>query len=330
MSDKLSQEQIDALLSQISEGKVVDESTEIGDFGRFHPYDFHKPEKFGAEHLESLKTIASAFTKKSMEFVSQRIRIPIHTEATLADQVSFASGYIETMPNDSYIFCIIDLGNPELGQIIIELDLAYIIYIHECLSGGNPKRKLSERRLLSVFEELTLKSILEKFCEALKDSFKSVHPISPEIVNIETNPALLRVTSPNDMMALVSVDIKSEFWICTMRIGVPFFSVEEIMNKLENVVEYTFDKRRNFDAEVEQELHQVEKEARIRVGEIKTTWKELNKLEVGDVLLTETHIRDTLKGYVTEKWKFECYMGKSGNQKAVKFMRHTGRTEQER
>ncbi|MBC8832057.1 flagellar motor switch protein FliM, partial [Escherichia coli] len=69
-----------------------DESTEIGDFGRFHPYDFHKPEKFGAEHLESLKTIASAFTKKSMEFVSQRIRIPIHTEATLADQVSFASG----------------------------------------------------------------------------------------------------------------------------------------------------------------------------------------------------------------------------------------------
>lgn len=82
------------------------------------------------------------------------------------------------------------------------------------------------------------------------------------------------------------------------------------MNKLENVVEYTFDKRRNFDAEVEQELHQVEKEARIRVGEIKTTWKELNKLEVGDVLLTETHIRDTLKGYVTEKWKFECYMGK--------------------
>lgn len=72
------------------------------------------------------------------------------------------------------------------------------------------------------------------------------------------------------------------------------------MNKLENVVEYTFDKRRNFDAEVEQELHQVEKEARIRVGEIKTTWKELNKLEVGDVLLTETHIRDTLKGYVTE------------------------------
>lgn len=64
MSDKLSQEQIDALLSQISEGKVVDESTEIGDFGRFHPYDFHKPEKFGAEHLESLKTIASAFNEK--------------------------------------------------------------------------------------------------------------------------------------------------------------------------------------------------------------------------------------------------------------------------
>ncbi len=40
MSDKLSQEQIDALLSQMSEGKVVDESTEIGDFGAFIPMIF--------------------------------------------------------------------------------------------------------------------------------------------------------------------------------------------------------------------------------------------------------------------------------------------------
>lgn len=51
----------------------------------------------------------------------------------------------------------------------------------------------------------------------------------------------------------------------------------------------------------------------ICVGEIKIMWKELNKFEVGDVFLIEIYICDIFKGYVIEKWKFECYMGKSGN-----------------
>ncbi|MBC1921257.1 Flagellar motor switch protein FliM [Listeria grayi] len=330
MSDKLSQEQIDALLNQMSEGKVVDETTEIGEYGKFHPYDFHKPEKFGPEHLESLKTLSSAFAKKTIEYVSQRIRLPIHTEAMLADQVSFASEYVDTMPNDSYLFCIIDLGDPELGQVIVEYDLAFLIYIHECLTGGSAKRKFSERRLLSSFEELALKSLVDLSCQALQESFKSIHPIEPQLVAVETNPALLRVTSSNDMMALINIDVKSDYWISTIRVGVPFFSVEYIMEKLENVVEYTFDKSRNFDEEVEQEIHQVEKDAIIKVGDIKMTLAELDELEVGDCLLTETHVNQPLKGYLSNKWKFESYMGKSGTQKAIKFLRHTEKAQQER
>ncbi|WP_099222091.1 flagellar motor switch protein FliM [Listeria costaricensis] len=322
MSDKLSQEQIDALLTQMNAGEVVDESTEIGDFGRLHPYDFHKPEKFASEHLESLKTVASTFAKKCMEYVAQRIRIPIHTEATLSDQVSFASDYTDTMPSDSYLFVTFDLGDDRLGKVIVELDLSFIIYIHECLSGGNPKRKLSERRLLSSFEQLTLDHLLSKFCEALKESFKAVYPIHPTVVSVETNPALLRVTSANDMMALVNVDVKSEFWISTFRLGVPFFSVEDIMNKLENVVEYTFDKRQNFDQEVEEEISQIEKTAKISLGTVTLTLKELSELEKDDYLLLDTHVSEALSGYLSDKRKFECLIGRSGTQKAVKFKRH--------
>lgn len=110
---------------------------------------------------------------------------------------------------------------------------------------------MSECRFLFVFEELMLKFILEKFCEVFKDSFKLVYLILLEIVNIEINLVFLCVILLNDMMVFVSVDIKLEFWISIMCIGVLFFLVEEIMNKLENVVEYMFDKWWNFDVEVE-------------------------------------------------------------------------------
>lgn len=41
--------------------------------------------------------------------------------------------------------------------------------------------------------------------------------------------------------------MKTDFWNTTVRIGIPFLSVEEIMDKLtsENIVEHSSDKRKS-------------------------------------------------------------------------------------
>lgn len=320
--DKLSQAQIDALLQAVSSGKAVEElETEeiVAADDKFNEYDFHKPEKFGHEHLQSIRSITTNFIKQAMQIVSSRIRLPLYIEQAVVQQVSFGSEYSNVTPKDYYLICVVDLGLPDLGEIIIELDLAFAIYIHECLSGGLTKRNFKTRRPLSQFETLTLESLFAKFGESLTESFTSVAPIQPKLMDIETDPNLLKVTTANDMMALANIDVKSDYWVTTIRIGVPFFSVESIMNKLENVVENAVDKKKLFDGEIEREIKKVNKAIEVSLGEVQATLDEVQSIEVGDVIPLPTKTTSTLKGFVGGKYKFDCYIGKVGDRKAAVF-----------
>lgn len=63
--DKLSQEQIDALLKAVNEGEEMPAfAQEAGKQDKFQEYDFNRPEKFGVEHLRSLQAIASTFVNR--------------------------------------------------------------------------------------------------------------------------------------------------------------------------------------------------------------------------------------------------------------------------
>ena len=150
--DKLSQEQIDALLKAVNEGEEMPAFAQAGKQDKFQEYDFNRPEKFGVEHLRSLQAIASTFGKQTSQTLSARMRIPIDLEPSTVEQVPFTSEYVEKMPKDYYLYCVIDLGLPELGEIVIEIDLAFVIYIHECWLGGDSKRNFTMRRPLTAFE----------------------------------------------------------------------------------------------------------------------------------------------------------------------------------
>lgn len=324
--DKLSQEQIDALL------KAMNEGTDIPDFAqeaeKFQEYDFTRPEKFGVEHLRSLQTVASHFGKEMSQSLTTRMRIPIELGPLTVEQVPFTSEYAEKMPftseyveKDYYLYCVVNLGLPGLGEIVIEMDLAFIIYIHECWLGGNSKRNFNLRRPLTSFEGLTLENIFTILCQNLEQAFESVIAIRPKVVTTKTDPNALKITTASDMMAVLSVNMKTDYWNTTIRIGIPFLSVEDIMDKLtsENIVEHSADKRKPYATEVEVEVNKVYKPVYVGVSEQKMTIGELQQIEEGDIIPLHTKVTDQLRGYVDGKHKFNCFIGKDGTRKALLF-----------
>ena len=77
--------------------------------------------KFGVEHLRSLQAIASTFGKQTSQTLSARMRIPIELEPSTVEQVPFTSEYVEKMPKDYYLYCVIDLGLPSLEKLLLRL-----------------------------------------------------------------------------------------------------------------------------------------------------------------------------------------------------------------
>ncbi|MCI4060341.1 flagellar motor switch protein FliM, partial [Bacillus cereus] len=82
-----------------------------------------------------------------------------------------------------------------LGEIVIEIDLAFVIDIHECWLGGDSKRNCTMRRPLTAFEFLTLDNIFLLLCKILEQSFESVVAIEPKFVTTETDPNALKITT---------------------------------------------------------------------------------------------------------------------------------------
>ncbi|MCP8968862.1 flagellar motor switch protein FliM [Ectobacillus ponti] len=323
--DKLSQEQIDALLKAMQEGaEVPNFEEEIKEEEKFQEYDFNRPEKFGIEHLRSLQTIASNFGKTFIQNMSARLRMPVEMEPSTVEQVPFMNEYVEKMPKDYYAYSVVNLGHPELGEIIVEMDLAFIIYLHECWLGGDPRRDFQLRRPLTTFEMITLRNLFVVINEQLRQAFGNVADIEPRLVTTETTPTALKVTTPSDIISLLNVNIRTEHWNTTVRIGIPFLSIEPIMDELtaENIVEHASDKRKHYSKEVEQELKKVKKPVHISIGERRMTIADLQQLEEGDIIPLGTKITDKLGGYVAGKRKFECLIGREGHKKAFLFQNY--------
>ncbi|CAM4324046.1 flagellar motor switch protein FliM [Bacillus manliponensis] len=320
--DKLSQEQIDALLKAMNDGSEMPAFAQEADKKeKFQEYDFNRPEKFGVEHLRTLQKIATHFGKSTSQSMATRMRIPIELEPATVEQVPFMSEYVEKMPKDYYLYCVVDLGVPGLGEIVIEMDLAFIIFIHECWLGAEAKRDFSLRRPLTAFEFLTVDNIFAILCENLEQAFESVLPVQPKFVVTETDPNALKITTASDIISLLNVNMKTDYWNTTIRMGIPFLSVEDIMDQLtsENIVEHSSDKLKTYTKEVEYEVQKVYKPVFVSVGEERMTLGELEKVEEGDIIPLHTKVTDQLHCYVDGKHKFNGFIGKDGARKAVLF-----------
>ncbi|UOY93370.1 flagellar motor switch protein FliM [Ectobacillus sp. JY-23] len=323
--EKLSQEQIDALLRAVQEGDDLPGFVEEQEAQeKYQEYDFNRPEKFGVEHLRSLQTVATSFGKATMQSVSARIRLPIEMEPVETEQVPFLSEYVEKMPKDYYLFCVMDLGHEELGDIVIEMDLAFILYLHECFLGGDPKADLKGRRALTSFELITLENLFSIICENLRQAFESIVSIQPRLKAMYTVPDGLKITTASDIMALLHINMKTEFWDTTLRVGIPFLSVETIMDQLtsENVIDRIFGNVETYTEQVEQELKKMPRPVHISIGTQTTTIGELKQVEVGDIIPLGTKVTAPLQGYVSGKAKFHCFIGREGNRKAFLFHEH--------
>lgn len=329
MSDKkLSQDEINEIIQAANSGGeqainvLLKESDKKYDF---QDYDFNRPDKFNLENIRSLDSISKAFSRNFTQIMSARLRMPIKFDISAEiEQVPYQSEYIEKMPKDTYVFCVTELGAEELGKIIVEFDLNMVIPIHKKLMGGKDVELLDERRLLTEIEQLTVEEwVNEMMFLQLQDSFRNIVDLNLNISAIETDPQYVKITTNTDMVALITFDVYlgKEEKKTTMRLCIPYLSIEPIIDQLttENVHEFKLEKSDESKIDVlKNHLNRVEKNFDVELGKTELTLNELLDLSKDDVLLLNKTIDDDLTGYVSNIPKFSCRMGKKENRAAVK------------
>ena len=283
MSEILTQEEIDSLLSAAAKGAVPTVSAPTQVKRPFIRYDFRRPNRISKEQLQALQMLHDRFAKQMGGSLSPLLRTFVEIRPTLVEQIAYAE-YIASV---AYPACLGIFGmKPLKGAAIAELPPRLIFYIIDRILGGAGYVPDVARELTEI-ERALVSKLLRRTLEDLRSAWNRVDAFQFELLNLEVNPGFLQLASPTDMMILIGFDVRIGDVEGVMNLCFPLSMLEPVIPSL-SLKRWIAGHREETDEGASSELAQampaVGLGVRALLGSIPLTVHELSRLRTGDIV----------------------------------------------
>ena len=232
MAEKiLSQWEIDALLQSMAGTAEATSATATGEGAQgrnIKPYDFRRPDRFSKDHLRALRTIHEAFARNVGPSLSSYLRTNARLHLTVVEQTIFDE-YTQQLPDPTLIY-IVQL-NPLQGHGILEFNLTTALAMLDRLCGG-PGVPPPKARELTEIEVALLRSVGQQLLRVLAEAWSSVLPLEPVLDDILLKPGQIRSISPNEIVALLVLEMTLGQARGTMSLCLPHPTLDPILPRL--------------------------------------------------------------------------------------------------
>ncbi|MBQ9983194.1 MAG: flagellar motor switch protein FliM [Lachnospiraceae bacterium] len=317
MADVLSQNEIDALLKQLSSGELDVDEINDEPAVKIKDYDFARPAKFSKEHLRTLEIIFEHFGRLVSSNLPAYLRKNVQIDVMNSEAVTY-SEFANALSNP-VLLGIVNFA-PLNGNIIIELasNLGFTI-IDRMLGGlGDP---LDKPRDFSEIELSVLERIFTILVDLLREPWKNVVEIYPRLERIETNSQFAQIISPSEMIAIVTISVAIGNVEGLMNICLPFMTLEDIMDKLNT--KYWFSTMQDKDSEsyndyIETAINKAQIPIKALLGKSSISVMDFINLQIGDIIKLDTLVENELDIYVGNIVKFKALPGSGADKYAVK------------
>ena len=317
MGEVLSQSEIDSLLAALSTGELDAEEMQKKDERQVRNYDFARPAKFSKEHLRTLEIIYEHYARLLSTNLPLYLRKNVQISVMSSETVVF-SEFSNALSNPA-ILGIVNFA-PLQGTIILELapNLGFAM-IDRMLGGqGVP---IDKTRDFSEIELTILDKILVMCMQLMKEPWRNVVDIDPFLERIETNPQFAQIIAPNDMIAIITLSIRVGDVEGLMNICLPFFTVEDVMDKLNTKFWYSTMQEaseEDYSQYVESMIRRADVPIKAILGKSSITVDDFVNLQCGDIIRLNTLAESEMPIYVGNIKKFMAMPGKSGDKYAVR------------
>ncbi len=317
MGEVLSQSEIDNLLAALSTGELDVEQMQEDSAKQAKNYDFKRPAKFSKEHLRTLEIIFEHYGRLISTNLPVYLRKNIQVNVVSSETVAF-SEFTNALSNP-VILGIINF-QPLVGNVIIELasNIGYAM-IDRMLGGqGIPLEKLRD---FSEIEMTIIEKLMVVCMQLMRDPWKNVVEINPMMERIETNPQFVQVISPNDMIAIVTMNIKIGDIEGLMNICLPYFTLETIMDKLNTKFWFSTMKEGaedDYEEHIEALLKRVTVPVKAVLGKSSVSVNDFLNLQLGDIIRLDSKVDSELSVFVGNIEKFTALPGSSKDSYAVR------------
>ncbi|MDY6967300.1 MAG: flagellar motor switch protein FliM [Spirochaetota bacterium] len=318
MTEMLSQDEIDALLTAISTGDMdTTDYSATKEQRKVKIYDFRRPDKFSKDQIRTLQMMHETFARLTTTALSAQLRALVGVHVASVDQLTYEE-FIRSIPNPTTI-AVINM-DPLKGSAVLEIDPSITFTIIDKLFGGTGESTRISRELTDI-ELSVMEGIIVRILGNLREAWSNVIDLRPRLGNVETNPQFAQIVPPNDMVVLITLETKVGEVEGMTNLCIPYITIEPIISKLSAQYWYSSIRKGASDenaATIQNRLENVELMIVAEIGEVQVSMKEVLDLEVGDVVkLPDAKINSDMVIKIGGRNKFKCRPGVIGNRIAV-------------
>jgi len=326
MADVLDQSEVDALLSAIDptadEAVATDILTQVKSKQlEVRTYDFKRPERVSTDQMRSIEAIHEGFARNCGASLSAYLRTIVEVRVATIEQLTY-SEFIHSLPNPT-CFNLIN-AEPLEGQVCLEISPLIVYPIIDRLLGGSNAELFIPQRPLTSIELRLVKQITDKALLHLSEAWSSLVEVKFELAETESNPHLVQIVAPNEVVVVIGLELKMGTRAGTMTLCLPFNVIEPVMGKLATQTWLSYHRKAVDDQhrrKIKNSLSRAELEVRAFLASTTITVNELMHLQPGDLLSTPKECSRPLVLQIEDKNKFVGKLYQCRGNKSIQITR---------
>ena len=331
MTEVLSQDEIDQLLTAISSGDSdTDDFKPVSDTRKIKIYDFKRPDKFSKEQLRTVSNMHETFARLTTTSLSAQLRSLVHVHVASVDQLTYEE-FIRSIPTPTTL-AVVNM-DPLKGNAILEIDPAITFCIIDRLFGGRGITGANKNRDLTDIEQSVMEGIIVRILANMREAWTQVIDLRPRLGQIETNPQFAQIVPPSEMVVLITLETKVGDEEGMMNFCIPYLTIEPIISKLSSQFWFSSVRRSTttqYLGTLKEKLSSVDMDVVAEIGSIQLPIRDVLSLQKGDIVrLSNIRVGEPITLSVGNKQKFYCQPGVVGKKMAVQVIGKIEETDTE-
>lgn len=319
MSEILSQKEIDELLKALSSGEMDVDELKKAEETKVKVYDFKRALRFSKEQIRGLSRVFENYSRLLTTYFSATLRTFVQITVESVDQLPYEE-FIRALPSVSIINVF--YTEPLDGRSVMEINPNIAYAMLDRLLGGMGKSEGNVGNLTEI-EATVMERMFVSALERLPEAFKSIVELDVRYEMMETNPQFLQIVSPNETVAVISLNAKIGDVSGMINFCLPHIVLEPIIPKLTAQHWFATQKKGTKPDEKESLKKTIRKTSLpliVELGRSQLTVREFLQLSRGDVIRLEQTVDDPLVVKIGPKEKFRGQPGLSRGKKAVRIL----------
>jgi flagellar motor switch protein FliM len=319
MSQVLSQNEVDALLSAVSDNTEGIDTAGSDDSlqGGVVQYDMANQDRIIRGRMPTLDLIHDRFVRLFRVTLSNALRKVANLSVNSTGPLRF-SEFMNSLPLPS---CLNILRlEPLRGAALMVIESKLLYALVDSFFGGNdvPYTKIEGKDFTQIEIRIARKVVLQAM-DDLEKAWEPVYPLKIGYNRTEINPQFVTIVPPSDIVIATTFDVELEKVSGTIKVVIPYGTLEPIKSKLsigfqseQMEVDFIWINR------IKEQIMQTPANIFVRLGQAEIQMRDLLNLERGDIIQLETDATLPLEVLVEGIGKFKGLPGTLKGQRALR------------